>query len=201
MEGLAFHEGIPGHHFQLSIALERAGAGVHPLTRYLGNSAFSEGWAIYAERVADDLGLFSSEASRLRWLEDKVYEGATLAFEAGLHAKGWTRQQAIDYELAHTTRTPEQAAIDVDRRIAWPGQGLSYQVGFLEFRRLRAEAERALGPRFDVRAFHERVLGNGTVPLALLREAVERWIEEVRSSAPAPRSSDARRGGAAPRGQ
>src|SRR5437868_1933067 len=114
MEGLAFHEGIPGHHFQLAIAQEITGN--HPLNRYLGNSAFIEGWAIYAETVADELGLFSSDLSRLRWLEDKVYEGATVVMEAGMHAKGWTRQQAIDYELAHTTRTPEQAAIDVDRR-------------------------------------------------------------------------------------
>ena len=176
MEGLAFHEGIPGHHFQIAIALERPN--VHPLNRYLGNSAYVEGWAIYAETVADGLGLFSSDASRLRWLEDKVYEGATLVMEAGMHAKGWTRQQAIDYELAHTTRTPEQAAIDVDRRIGWPGQGYSYQVGQLEIRRLRTLAEAQLGPRFDVRAFHDRVLEDGTITLPMLREKISRWLRE-----------------------
>ena len=180
MDGLTFHEGIPGHHFQLAIAQEITG--VHPLNRYLGNSAFIEGWAIYAEIVADDLGLFSSDLSRLRWLEDKVYEGATLVMEAGMHAKGWTRQQAIDYELAHTTRTPEQAAIDVDRRIGWPGQGYSYQVGQLEIRRLRTEAERALGPKFDVRAFHDRVLENGTVTLPMLRDVITRWIARTRAN-------------------
>ena len=174
MEGLAFHEGIPGHHFQLAIALERPN--VHPLNRYLGNSAFVEGWAIYSEIVADALGLFSSDASRLRWLEDKVYEGASVAMEAGIHAKGWTRQQAIDYELAHTTRTPQQAAIDVDRRIGWPGQGYSYQVGQLEIQRLRALAERQLGNGFDVRAFHDRVLEDGTVTLPMLRDKIERWL-------------------------
>ena len=176
MEGLTFHEGIPGHHFQLAIALERPN--VHPLNRYLGNSAYVEGWAIYAETVADGLGLFSSDASRLRWLEDKVYEGATLVMEAGMHAKGWTRQQAIDYELAHTTRTPEQAAIDVDRRIGWPGQGYSYQVGQLEIRRLRTEAERRLGSRFDVRAFNDRVLEDGTISLPMLRDKISRWLRE-----------------------
>ena len=176
MEGLAFHEGIPGHHFQLAIALERPN--VHPLNRYLGNSAFIEGWAIYAETVADALGLFSSDASRLRWLEDKVYEGASVAMEAGMHAKGWTRQQAIDYELAHTTRTPQQAAIDVDRRIGWPGQGYSYQVGQLEIRRLRTEAERQLGSRFDQRAFHDRVLEDGTITLPMLREKIARWLAQ-----------------------
>jgi len=174
MEGLTFHEGIPGHHFQLAIAQEIPN--VHPLNRYLGNSAFIEGWAIYAEIVADNLGLFSNDLSRLRWLEDKVYEGATLVMEAGMHAKGWTRQQAIDYELAHTTRTPEQAAIDVDRRIGWPGQGYSYQVGQLEIRRLRAIAERELGPRFDVKKFHDRVLENGNVTLPMLRDVITRWI-------------------------
>jgi uncharacterized protein (DUF885 family) len=174
MEGLAFHEGIPGHHFQIAIAQERPN--VHPLNRYLGNSAYVEGWAIYAETVADGLGLFSSDASRLRWLEDKVYEGATLVLEAGMHAKGWTRQQAIDYELAHTTRTPEQAAIDVDRRIGWPGQGYSYQVGQIEIQRLRAEAEKKLGPKFDVRAFHDRVLEDGTITLPMLRDKIERWL-------------------------
>jgi uncharacterized protein (DUF885 family) len=179
MEGLAFHEGIPGHHFQLAIAQEITG--VHPLNRYLGNSAFVEGWAIYAETVADELGLFSSDLSRLRWLEDKVYEGATLVMEAGMHAKGWTRQQAIDYELAHTTRTPEQAAIDVDRRIGWPGQGYSYQVGQLEIRRLRTEAERELGPKFDIKAFHDRVLENGTVTLPMLRDVITRWISATKA--------------------
>lgn len=178
MEGLTFHEGIPGHHFQIAIALERPN--VHPLNRYLGNSAYSEGWAIYSEIVADELGLFSSDASRLRWLEDKVYEGATLVLEAGMHAKGWTRQQAIDYELAHTTRTPEQAAIDVDRRIGWPGQGYSYQVGQLEIRRLRAEAERQLGSRFDVRAFHDRVLEDGMITLPMLRDKIARWLATTR---------------------
>ena len=177
MEGLTFHEGIPGHHFQLAIALERPN--VHPLNRYLGNSAYVEGWAIYAETVADGLGLFSSDASRLRWLEDKVYEGATLVMEAGMHAKGWTRQQAIDYELAHTTRTPEQAAIDVDRRIGWPGQGYSYQVGQLEIRRLRMEAEKQLGTRFDVRDFHDRVLEDGTITLPMLRDKISRWLSAV----------------------
>jgi len=174
MEGLAFHEGIPGHHFQLAIAQELPN--VHPLNRYLGNSAYVEGWAIYAETVADGLGLFSSDASRLRWLEDKVYDGATLVMEAGMHAKGWTRQQAIDYELAHTTRSPAQAAIDVDRRIGWPGQGYSYQIGQLEIRRLRTEAERKLGPKFDVRAFHDRVLEDGTITLPMLRDKITRWL-------------------------
>ena len=178
MEGLAFHEGSPGHHFQISIAQERTS--VHPLSRYLRNSAFVEGWGIYAEQVADKLALFSSDAQRLQWLEDRVYGGVMLVVETGMHAKGWTRQQAVDFELAHTSRSPEQAAIDVDRRIGWPGQGLSYEIGALEIRRLREQAERTLGPRFDVRAFHDRVLEDGVVTLPMLREKVTRWLAEAR---------------------
>ena len=178
MEGLAFHEGIPGHHFQIAISMEHPHP--HPLNRELGNSAFVEGWAIYAETVADELGMFSTDASRLRWLEDKVYDGSTLVMESGMHAKGWTRQQAIDFELAHTTRTPERAAIDVDRRIGWPGQGYSYQVGGLEIRRLRTEAERQLGPKFDLRAFHDRVLEDGVVTLPMLRDKIARWVVSSR---------------------
>jgi uncharacterized protein (DUF885 family) len=100
--------------------------------------------------------------------------------EAGMHAKGWTRQQAIDYELEHTTRTPEQAAIDVDRRIGWPGQGYSYQVGQLEIRRLRAEAERRLGAKFDLRTFHDRVLEDGNITLPMLRDKIARWLAATR---------------------
>ena len=178
MDGLAFHEGIPGHHFQIAISMEHPHS--HPLNRELGNSAFVEGWAIYAESVADELALFSSDASRLRWLEDNVYNGVSVALEAGMHAKGWTRQQAIDYELAHTTRTPEQVAIDVDRRIGWPGQGYSYQVGGLEIRRLRTEAERQLGAKFDLRAFHDQVLEGGVVTLPMLRDKIARWVASSR---------------------
>ena len=143
---------------------------MHPLARYLRNSAFAEGWATYAEQVADELGLFSSD----------VFNAAILVMETGMHAEGWTRQQAIDYVLPHTTRTAEQAAVVADRYIGWPGQGLSYQLGASEIRRLRDGAEHTLGPRFDVRAFHDLVLEDGTVTLPMLREKITRWIAEAR---------------------
>jgi uncharacterized protein (DUF885 family) len=180
MDRLAFHEAVPGHHFQVAIAQERTG--VHPVTRYLFNSAFSEGWAIYAERVADEAGLYASDADRLKDLEGMIYGFATVVMETGMHAKGWTRQQAIDFETTHTSRSEEQAALDVDRRIGWPGQGLSYHVGYLEIRRLRALAEERLGDRFDIRAFHDRVLEDGSVPLGLLREKIERWLDNSPAS-------------------
>jgi uncharacterized protein (DUF885 family) len=180
MDRLAFHEAVPGHHFQVAIAQERTG--VHPITRYLFNSAFSEGWAIYAERVADEMGLYASDADRLKDLEGIIYGFATVVMETGMHAKGWTRQRAIDFETAHTSRSAEQAALDVDRRIGWPGQGLSYHVGYLEIRRLRDLAEKRLGDRFDVRAFHDRVLEDGSIPLGLLQEKIEGWLEQSPAS-------------------
>jgi uncharacterized protein (DUF885 family) len=177
MDRLTFHEAVPGHHFQLAIAQERQG--VHPLTRYLGNSAFSEGWGIYSERLADEMGLYGSDADRLNDLEAMVYAFATLVMETGIHVKGWTRQQAIDYETAHTSRSAEQAALDVDRRIGWPGQGLSYMLGYLEIARLREAARAQLGERFDIRQFHDRVLEDGTVTLPMLREKIERWARGI----------------------
>ena len=113
--------------------------------------------------------LFSSDAARMGWLERRVFAAATLVIDAGVHAQGWTREQAIAYELAHSGRTPEQAAVDVDRRIGWPGQTLAYVVGQREIARVRSDAARVLGPRFDVRAFHDRVLEDGPVPLPVLR--------------------------------
>ena len=173
IDRLSFHEGVPGHHFQLAIAQERQG--VHPVTRYLSNSAFTEGWGIYSERLADEMGLYTSDAERLKDLEGLIYGYSTLVMETGMHVKGWSRDQAIAYELAHTTRSQEQAALDVDRRIGWPGQGLSYMIGFLEIERLRVLARREQGERFDIRAFHDRVLEDGSVTLGMLREKLERW--------------------------
>src|SRR5262245_3464606 len=173
IDRLTFHEGVPGHHFQLPIAQERDG--VHPVTRYLSNSAFTEGWGIYSERLADEIGLYTSDAERLTDLEGMIYAFATLVMETGMHTKGWTREQAIAYELEHTTRSEEQAALDVDRRIGWPGQGLSYTIGYLEIQRLRALAQKEQGNHFDIRAFHDRVLEDGSVTLGMLREKLERW--------------------------
>ncbi|HET8624584.1 MAG TPA: DUF885 domain-containing protein [Gemmatimonadales bacterium] len=177
---LAFHEAVPGHHFQLAIAQERTG--VHPLTRYLSNSAFTEGWGIYAERIADEMGLYASDADRLKDLEGMVYSFATVVMETGMHVKGWSREQAIAFETTHTSRSEEQAALDVDRRIGWPGQGLSYPVGYIEIRRLRELAETRLGERFDVRTFHDRVLEDGSIPLGLLRAKIESWLDQSPAS-------------------
>jgi uncharacterized protein (DUF885 family) len=173
-EGTAFHEGIPGHHLQISLAQERTDA--HPLTRYFFFSGFSEGWALYSERVADETGLYSSAVDRLGDLGEQALRAARLVVDPGLHVLGWSRQQAIDYMAKHLVYPRSYIESEVDRYIADPGQATAYMIGRLEIERLRAEAMHKLGSRFDVRRFHDHVLENGSVPLTLLRADIERWI-------------------------
>jgi uncharacterized protein (DUF885 family) len=175
-ETTAFHEPIPGHHLQIAIAVEHKA--LPAMARFWFYSGFSEGWALYAERLAGELGLFSDDAARLGMLSAESWRAVRLIVDTGLHALGWDRQRAIDLLLLHTELSPDQAAAEIDRYIAWPGQATSYMVGYLEIRALRAQAERELGPKLDLRAFHDRVLENGQVPLTVLRRYVERWIAE-----------------------
>lgn len=173
-ENTAFHEAIPGHHLQIAIAKERTD--LHPLSRYSFNSGFGEGWALYAERLADEMGLYSTDVGRLGMLSSESFRAARMVIDAGIHTKGWTRQHALDYLLTHTVLAPRTAEGEIDRYISWAGQAPSYMLGRLEILRLREQARQALGPRFDIRAFHDRVLEDGPVPLALLRAKIERWI-------------------------
>lgn len=173
-ESTAFHETIPGHHLQVAIALERKE--IHPIGRYLHNSGFGEGWALYAERLADEMKLYSSDLDRLGMLSSQAFRAARLVIDPGIHELGWTRQRAIDYMLAHTTEDPAGVASEVDRYIIWPGQATSYMLGMLEIRRLRDEAQQKLGPKFDIKAFHERILEDGGVPLTFLGAKVRAWI-------------------------
>ena len=172
-EATAFHEGIPGHHLQVAIAQERTGA--HPISRYFGFSGFSEGWALYSESLADEMGLYSSDVARMGFLTNRAWRAARLVIDAGIHSRGWTREQAVEYLGRTTTLSPIQLQGEVDRYISWPGQATSYLLGDLEIRRIRAEAKRRLGARFDIREFHDRVLGNGGVTLPMLRRQVGRW--------------------------
>ena len=181
LEGTAFHETIPGHHLQGAIAQERAGA--HPLTRYLFFSGFGEGWALYAERLADTMGLYSSDLYRFGELDEQALRAARLVVDPGLAVLGWTRQQAIDYMLAHLMYDRQVIESEVDRYIANPGQATSYMVGRLEIERLRREAEQRLGARFDIKEFHDRVLENGNVPLPVLRAHIERWLRQATKGA------------------
>ncbi len=173
LESTAFHEAYPGHHMQISIAIERKD--LHPIQRYFFLSGFGEGWALYAERLSDEMGLFGSDVDRLGLLSNEALRAARLVVDSGMHVLGWTRQRAIDYVLAHTTETPGHAAAEIDRYIAVPGQATAYMIGNLEIRKLRDQASQALGSKFDLRAFHDLVLEDGSMPLWVLREKVERW--------------------------
>jgi uncharacterized protein (DUF885 family) len=173
-EVLAYHESIPGHHLQIAIAQELEG--LPAFRRHLGVTAFAEGWGLYTERLADEMGLYTSDLDRMGVLSYDAWRACRLVVDTGMHAKGWTRQRAIDFMLANTALAENNIVNEVDRYIAWPGQALAYKVGQLEIRRLRAEAQRQLGPRFDLRAFHDVVLGGGAVSLETLRRLVEGYI-------------------------
>ncbi len=174
LEALTWHESIPGHHLQVALAQE---LGALPLFRKLGGStAFEEGWALYTERLADEIGLYSSDLDRLGKLSYDAWRASRLVVDTGIHALGWTRAQAEAFMRAHTALTEVNIVNEVDRYIGWPGQALGYKVGQLEILALRAEAEAALGARFELPAFHAVVLGAGAVTLPVLRDRVHAWI-------------------------
>ena len=176
LESTAFHETWPGHHLQGAIALERTD--LHPISRYMFLSGFGEGWGLYAERLAGEMGLFSTDVDRMGMLSAEAHRAARLVVDAGMHALGLTRQQAIEYLLQNTALNEASATAEIDRYIAVPGQATSYMLGNLEIRRLRILAEERLGDRFDIRAFHDRILEDGPMPLSTLARKIERWLDE-----------------------
>ncbi|MBM7771300.1 uncharacterized protein (DUF885 family) [Actinokineospora baliensis] len=172
-EVTAFHEAVPGHHFQLTIAMELSDL---PLLRRLADvNAYAEGWGLYTERLAEEMGLYSDDVARFGMLAMDSMRAGRLVVDTGLHAKGWSREQAVDYLRANTPLSALEIGNEVDRYIAYPGQALSYMVGRLEIQRVRAEAEARLGDRFDIRAFHDLVLCGGPLPLKVLDEVVTAW--------------------------
>jgi uncharacterized protein (DUF885 family) len=174
-EVLAYHEAVPGHHLQIALAQELEG--LPHLRRHRGSTAFVEGWALYSERLCQELGLYSGDLDRLGLLSFDAWRAARLVVDTGLHALGWTRQQAIDYLAANTLLALNNVENEVDRYIAWPAQALAYKLGQREILALRGAAEQALGERFELAAFHDRLLENGAVPLGVLRSILEEWIE------------------------
>ena len=172
-ESTAFHETIPGHHLQGAIALERKE--IHPIGRYLGNSGYLEGWALYTERVADEMKLYSGDLDRLGMLSSQALRAARLVVDSGMHALGWTRQQAIDYMLVHTAEPQDDVVSEVDRYIIYPGQATAYMLGNLEIRKSRDGAQHTMGARFDIKQFHDRVLEDGAVPVSYLRDKIRAW--------------------------
>jgi uncharacterized protein (DUF885 family) len=170
-----YHETYPGHHLQGAIALE-LGDKVHSLARYLYNAGYSEGWALYAERVAQELDLYSGPIDLMGLLSDQGARAARLVIDTGIHTKGWTRQQAVDYMMNNTGWAAVDIQNDINRYISWPGQANAYMLGMLEIRRLRTLAETELGEAFDIREFHDQVLQNGSMTLPMTEKAVLAWI-------------------------
>ncbi len=181
---LAAHESIPGHHLQIALAMELGDVPI--FRRELGTTAFVEGWALYTERLADEMGLYHDDLDRLGAASYDAWRASRLVVDTGLHAMGWTRAQAEQFMLEHTALTPENIANEVDRYITDPGQALAYKVGQLRILALRARAEQALGARFDLRGFHDAVLGGGAVTLPVLEAQVEAWIAAQARAAAGP---------------
>jgi uncharacterized protein (DUF885 family) len=173
-EVLAYHESIPGHHLQIAIAQELEG--LPAFRRHLGPTAFVEGWGLYTERLADEMGLYSGDLDRIGVLSFDAWRASRLVVDTGMHAMGWTRDRAIDFMLEHTALAPNNVVNEVDRYIVLPGQALAYKTGQLELLRLRTEARERLGGGFDIRAFHDTVLGSGAIALPTLRENVDAWV-------------------------
>jgi uncharacterized protein (DUF885 family) len=176
LEALTLHEAVPGHHLQTALAQELGDLPAVRRNAYF--SAYGEGWGLYSERLGLEVGFYTDPYSDFGRLTYEMWRACRLVVDTGLHWKGWSRQQAIDYMAANTALALHEVTTEVDRYIGWPGQALSYKLGEIEIRRLRAEAEAKLGARFDVRAFHDVVLRNGSVPLGTLRREVERWLGE-----------------------
>jgi len=185
METLALHEALPGHHLQVARALEAPD--LPAFRRHAWNAAYGEGWATYAETLGPELGLFKEPFSAFGHLHAELFRAVRLVVDTGIHSKGWTRQQAIDYMNANTANPASDNEIEVDRYIAWPGQALGYKLGQLKIRALRDKAQAALGESFDVRRFHALMLDNGALPLPLLEQQVDQWLAgAVRKNSPPP---------------
>jgi uncharacterized protein (DUF885 family) len=189
-EALAFHESVPGHHLQLATAQT---LDIPRYRRHIDAElcAFNEGWGLYSERLADEIGLYSTPVARLGMLSFAALRACRLVVDTGMHHLGWSRQQAIDFMYDHTATTRSHVRNEVDRYIAWPGQALAYVTGKREIVRLRARAQQALGPRFELRQFHHAVLRNGAVPLTLLDAEVERWTATTAQQARDAREASA----------
>jgi len=177
---LFLHEGEPGHHFQISLAQENTA--LPSFMRFGGNTAYVEGWALYSETLGYPMGFYADPIQRFGTLNDEMLRAMRLVVDTGIHAKGWTRDQAIDYMLSHSGESKTDATAEVERYIAIPSQATAYKVGALTIQRLRDKARAALGDKFDIRDFHAQVLGSGALPLTILEEKIDAWIAAKRAS-------------------
>jgi uncharacterized protein (DUF885 family) len=181
VEAIAYHEGVPGHHLQFSIA--ESLPEVPAFRRNASYDAYSEGWAFYSERLGREMGFYQDPYSEYGRLENEMWRSVRLVVDTGVHSKHWTRQQMIDFFTEHTAMDAQNIATEVDRYIAWPGQALSYKLGQMTILRLREEARKELGDRFDIRKFHDAVLEEGPLPLDVLEDHVHRWLAQQKTEA------------------
>jgi uncharacterized protein (DUF885 family) len=179
VESRAYHEGLPGHHLQVSIAQELTD--VPQFRKYIDYTAYSEGWGLYVERLGKDVGFYQDPYSDYGRLEGDIWRAVRLVVDTGVHSQHWTRQQMVDYFHEHSAVGETDVQAEVDRYIAWPAQALGYKVGQLRLLALRAKAQQALGDRFDLRAFHDQVLDSGALPLDLLGQRIDSWIAQQKT--------------------
>lgn len=179
VEAIAYHEGIPGHHLQISLAQELTG--LPEFRKHAGYTAFVEGWALYSERLPHEMGFYQDPYSEYGRLENEMWRDIRLIIDTGVHAKHWSRDQMVEYFHTYTAMDEPNIQTEVDRYIAWPGQALAYKLGQLQILELRQQAQQKLGTKFDIRTFHDEVLGNGALPLNILHEQVENWISSQSS--------------------
>jgi uncharacterized protein (DUF885 family) len=176
VEAIAYHEGVPGHHLQISLAQELTG--LPDFRRFENYTAFVEGWAFYSEQLGKQVGFYQDPYSEYGMLENQMWRAVRLVVDTGVHSKHWTRDQMVQYFRDYTAMDDITIQEEVDRYIAWPGQALAYDIGRLKILELRAVAQKALGKNFDIRAFHDEVLDSGALPLNILQQRVEAWIQQ-----------------------
>jgi uncharacterized protein (DUF885 family) len=179
VESIAYHEGLPGHHLQISIAQELTR--IPEFRKYLGYTAYTEGWGLYAERLGKDVGFYQDPYSDYGRLEADIFRAIRLVVDTGVHSQHWTREQMVQYFKDHSGLDDSTIQSEVDRYIAWPAQALGYKIGQLKILELRAKAQQALGPKFDIRAFHDEVIDSGALPLDVLEQHVDAWIATQKS--------------------
>jgi uncharacterized protein (DUF885 family) len=178
MEALSMHEAVPGHHIQVMIADELQS--LPEFRKHSSYTAFVEGWALYSESLGEEMGFYHDPYSKFGQLTYEMWRAVRLVVDTGLHSMGWTRDRAIDFFRTNAAKTDQDIIVEVDRYIVWPGQALGYKMGQLKIRELRTNAERELGERFNIRQFHDVVLGQGAVPLDVLEQQAKAWMANVR---------------------